>query len=221
MITGTKISIIAAFAGAVLCLGLVGTVYWLDTQKAEETEFSLGVCKDKMFSRAELEQFVQACNEEQFCEACGDNIGEIEVQDNGALALVYTYQYPRQKLSDEFCKKYGTGFSVKFLNGQAIDWDVIGLPGAIAVMTPQELDAKLKVGMTAAEIKALWGEPNQISRSKEKTYYTYLYQINPAKKGNLPHSLLITFEQDKAVLWANTDGSPAPAEAPLRQPAEQ
>lgn len=198
-----KIRIIAAFAGAVLCLGLVGTAYWFDTQKPEETDFSLGISKDKVFTRAELEQFVQTCSEEQFIKACGDNIGAIEQQDNGALALVYTYQYPRQKLSDEFCKQYGSGFRVKFLDGQAIDWDVTGLPGAIAVMTPQELDAKLKVGMTAAEIQAMLGAPNQISRPKEQMRYIYCYPTDPAKEGEAPAALSIILREDKAVSWEN------------------
>lgn len=219
MLTKAKIRIIAAFAGAVLSLALVGTVYWLETQKEEEIDFSMGVSKDKVFSRAELDRFVQSCNMEQFLEACGDNIATIEQQDNGALAMVYTYHYPRQKLTDEFCRRYGTGFSVKFLDDQPIDWDVTGLPGTIAAMSQEQLDAKLKVGMTAAEIQALWGEPNRISRVKEQIHYTYYYPVDPRKEGDTPLSLSITLEQDKAVSWENLSGTAQP-EAKLRKAME-
>jgi len=200
---------------AALAIILGGGLFYLGKGLLTVKDAELGICKNKVFTRPELEAFVQSCDEKTLLNVCGNNIGMVNPSD-GETRILYFYRYPRQKLSARFRQKYGNGFAVTFVNGQPVDWDVTGLPGTIAAMTKEELGAKLKAGMTAEEIKALWGEPNEISREKERVYYTYMYQINPRQEGNVPLSLSITFEQGKAVFWGNTNGS-AKFEAQLRK----
>lgn len=188
---------------AALFIILAGGMVALLTAKDDK----LGICRDKVFSRPELDQFIPGCTEKQLLASCGNNIGMVN-QTDGKTMTSYYYRYPRAKLTAEFRQKYGTGFGVDFVNDRPVDWDVTGLPGTIAAMTQEQLDAKLKVGMTAAEVKAIFGEPNRISRGSRQMNFTYFYPIVAKGPELVPLSAVITLEADKTVSWWVLTGSP-------------
>lgn len=203
------------FAGVALLIVILGGSFWaLLTVKDNQ----LGICQNKVFSRAGLDQFVPSCTEKQLLAACGNNVGMVQL-DNHQTWVTYYYRYPRAKLTPEFRQKYGTGFSVTFVNDRPVDWDATGMPGTIPAMTQNELDAKLKVGMTAAEIKAVLGEPNQISRGSEQINFTYFYPVVAKGPELVPLKATVTLAADKAVSWSVLSGSPQ-FEAMTRQSME-